>query len=302
MKCHYSVLFEFDRFAGMNNVEKSYRLPTKRDDQYKKSSDMAEIENLDIDNSMALSSRPGSDLKLSGTSVHSLWSDGNILCLFVEGTLLYRLTQELTSVNIGEVGSGRMSYAPWNDKIYMTNESYIGHYKDDVLNPVPSPDINFKVPLPAGRFIAYYRARLYVARKNVLYISDPLSDHFDVRSGYRTFANDITMLIAVDDGLYVADGNVWFLPGDEPDVLKRDKVSDADAIPYTAVVINGEFIGNGLDGNLAIWTSVDGICLGGNDGKVKNLTRSRYAMSSHGIGGAVIRTVNGKSHYIATLE
>ena len=302
MKGHYKLLFEFDMFSGMNNVEKTYRLPSSRDSQYKKSFDMAEIENLDIDNDMALSSRLGSDLKLAGTTFHSLWSDGDILCLFVDGTGLNRLTAQYTAVSIGEVGSARMSYAPWNDKVYMTNESYIGYYKDDTLTAVVDPSITYKLPLPAGKFIAYYRGRLYVARGNVLYISDALSDHYDVRNGFKTFANNITMLIAVDKGLYIADGKTWFLPGAEPDEFQKDKVSDADAIPYTAVSIDGEKLGGGVDGNFAIWIATDGICLGDNGGKVKNLTQSRFAMSSHGIGGAVVRTVSGKSHYIATLE
>ena len=295
-------LFSLSRFSGMNNVEKSFRMPVTRDAHYNVLSDVSIIENLDIDNSMALSSRAGSDLKLAGTTFHSLWSDEDILCLFVDGTALYRLTPQYTAVSIGEVGSARMSYAPWNDKVYMTNESYIGYYKNDSLTAVADPGVTYKLPLPAGKFIAYYRGRLYVAKGNVLYISDALSDHYDVRNGFKTFANNITMLIAVDKGLYIADGKTWFLPGAEPDEFQKDKVSDADAIPYTAVSIDGEKLGGGVDGNFAIWTATDGICLGDNGGKVKNLTQSRFAMSSHGIGGAVVRTVNGKSHYIVTLE
>jgi hypothetical protein len=298
----YSSLFEFDRFSGMNNVEKSFRLPVTRDANWKKMADMSEIENLDIDNSWALASRAGSSLKLSGTTIHSLWSDGGRVCLFVDGSYLHRLTQAYTAVEIANVGSDRMAYALWDDRVYMTNETYIGYLREYTLSPLVSPEKNYKLPLPAGKFIAYYRGRLYVAKRNVLYISDALCDHYDVRTGYRTFEGDITMLIALDKGLYVADGKTWFVTGAEPDEFHRDKVLDTDAIPYTAVVVNGKNIGDGLSGNLAMWVSKEGICLGDNDGKVKNLTRSRYAMSSHGVGGAVVRNVSETVHYITTLS
>lgn len=75
-----------------------------------------------------------------------------------------------------------------------------------------------------------------------------------------------------------------------------------DAIPFTDTVINGNLVGDGIEGNLAIWASAEGICLGDNSGSVKNLTRSRYSMSSHGIGGAVVRKLGSKVHYITTLE
>lgn len=302
MAGYHSPLFAFDRFSGMNNVEKSFRLPVTRDANYRKMSDMSEIENLDIDNSMALSSRPGSALKLSGTSIHSLWSDGDIQCLFVDGSVLHRLTQLYIAVEIADVGSDRMSYAPWNDRIYMTNGTYIGYLCEYTLSSLVSPEKNYKLPLPAGKFIAYYKGRLYVANGKVLYISDALCDHYDVRTGYRTFENNITMLIAVDKGLYLTDGSTWFISGAEPNEFHRDKILDTDAIPYTAAVINGKSVGDGLVGNLAMWVSVNGICLGDNDGKVKNLTSSRYAMSSHGVGGAVVRNVSETVHYITTLS
>lgn len=296
-----SQLFEYERFSGMNNVDKSYRLPLTRDDRWRRMYDLAEIENLDIDNAMVLSSRLGSVVKLTGTDIHSLWSDGNVEALFVDATVLKRLTPQYTAITIGEVGVGRMSYAPWNDRVYMTNGTYIGYYKDDALAAVSDPATRYKDPLPAGRFIAYYRSRLYVAKGNVLYISDSLGDHYDTRSGYRTFENDITMLVAVENGLYVADGITWFTPGAGPEEFKKDNVFDNDAIPYTAITLDGKYVGDGLPGICAMWASADGICVGDGSGKVKNLTRHRYSMDAAGIGGAVLRNVGEKVHYVTSM-
>jgi hypothetical protein len=296
-----SLLFTLDRFSGMNNVEEAFRIPATTDAHWKKLFDMDELENLDIDNSYVLSTRPGSDLELAGTDIHSLWSDGDT-CLFVDSPTLYKLNPQYTATSIGIVGMGRMSYAPWNDRIYMTNDSFIGYLRDNTLTPLADPGILYKLSLPAGIFIAYYRGRLYVAKGKVLYISDALCDHYDIRTGFRVFANDITMLIAVEKGLYVSDGNTWFIPGAEPDEFQKKQILDSDTIPYTAVSINGKIIGDGIQGECALWTSTDGICLGDSDGTVKNLTRSRYAMSQHAIGGAVVRNLNETVHYITVLQ
>ena len=294
------LLFSYDRFAGMNNVEEAFRIPTAMDNHWHKLYDMDTIENLDIDNSYVLSTRPGCTEKLSGTSVHSLWSD-NKTCLFVDSEALYRLTTQYTSVLIATVGRGRMSYAPWNDRIYMTNNTCIGYAKEDAFTVLSDPGITYKQPLPPGKFITYYRGKLYVAKGKVLYISDALCDHYDIRTGFRVFSNDITMLIAVDKGLYISDGVTWFISGIDSDEFKKEKVLDADAIPYTAVVVNGSNLSDGLPENYVLWTSTVGICLGDNDGKIKNLTRSRYAMPELSSGGAVVRNLNETVHYITTL-
>jgi hypothetical protein len=299
------ILFAFDRFAGMNNVEEYFRTPTIIDRAGHKLADMSVIENLDIDNSYVVATRPGCDLKLSGTSMHSLWSDGDLLCLFVEAGNLCKLNpgyvSPISSI-IGSVGNNRMSYAKWGDRIYLTNSTFIGYFNNGNLYSLTDPELAFKVPLPCGQFIAYYRGRLYVAKRNVLYISDALCDHYDVRTGYRQFESDITMLISADNGLYVSDGVTWFLAGGVPEEFGKDKVFGKGAIPYTGVSIDGKYIDEGLPGNYVLWTSVDGICLGDGNGKVRNVTCFRYAMPKSGIGGAVVRNINGTIHYIVTLE
>lgn len=301
------VLFVFDRFAGINNVEKSFRLPVVRDSQNHKQFDMAELENLDIDNSMVLSTRPGSDLKLSGTDMHSLWSDGNLTCLYVDSDVLYSLSTLYAATALGTVGSGRMSYAPWNDRVYMTNGSYIGYYHNNTLNLLTDPGVQFKLPLPAGRFICYFLGRLYVAKGRVLYISDAMCDHYDIRTGFRVFENDITLLAPVDKGIYLADGLTYFLSekrafADDPAELRKLKVLDCDAIPYTAREINGKDVADGTSENYAMWASTDGIIIGDSDGKIKNLTHARYSMPACGMGGAVVRNIDGTVHYITTLQ
>ena len=296
-------LFTFGHFTGMNNVDKSFRVPSIRNNAGVVYSDMDALENVDIDNSFVLSTRTGSDLKLSGTDVHSLWSDG-LTCLFVDYDKLYMLNPSYTKTELltGLEAGARMSYVPVNDRVYFANGSYIGYFHNLLAVALSDPNVTYKLPLPAGQRIAYYRGRLYVAKGKVLYISDALCDHYDIRTGFRIFENDITMVRPVDRGIYVADGETHFMLGLEPDEFQRIKVSDSDVIPFTDKNVNGILVGDGTEGNLAMWTSTEGICLGDNSGVVKNLTRSRWHMDSHGIGGAAIRNIDGQVHYITTLE
>lgn len=296
-----TLIYTFARFAGFNDIEKEFRLPSSHDPQGAILNDVASLENVDIDNSMAVSTRPGSVSKLSGTSIHSLWASGSV-CLYVDSGILKQIKQDYTSLTIGQVGIGRMSYAPVNDRVYLTNTELIGYFKSPSLTALVDPAMNYKLPLPPGKFITYYRGRIYVAKGSILYVSDPLTDYYDIRSGFKPFSGDITMLIPVDNGLYVSDGNTWFLEGKEPDEFIRTKVHDVDAIPYTAQPINGAFVKDGEQGNFAMWVSASGICLGDRNGNVQDVTNARYNMTAHGIGGAAVRNKNGVVHYITTLE
>lgn len=294
-------LAQIDQISGVNNVDPEFRIPIVYRNGVA-TADVVTLENLDIDNTLSVSMRPGCVKKLSGTDVHSWWTDGKT-GLYVDGSVLYRMDQGYARHELltGLLAGSRMSYAKVNDRVYMTNGQFIGYFRDTVT-ALTDPSVQFKAPLPAGQRIAYYRGRLYVAKGPVLYISDALCDHYDIRTGFRVFEADITMIIAVDKGLYIADGKTWFVSGDDPDGFRRDAVFDVDAIPWTERLIDGSKIGDGMEGNLAIWTSSLGVCLGDNAGQVKNLTGHRYAdQSQHSTGGAMIRELNGKVHYISTL-
>jgi hypothetical protein len=299
-------------FTGINNVDDPLRLPPIPvkigAGGYKAAYPLVSCVNMDIDNTYGLSSRDGSTIKVSGTDVHSGWAKDR-LAFFVDGTNLYLLNEDysVTQLLSGLTNGSRMSYAAVNDRVYMTNGLYIGYYNNLAMYGLANPNKNYKVPLPAGKFIAYYRGVLFVAKGKVLYISDALCDHYDIRTGFRVFANDITMLRPVDDGIYVADGRTWFLVEkraftDEPAELKKDSVLDVDAIPYTDVNINGKDIAEGVDGNLAMWTSAAGICLGDNKGVVKVLNQDKYYLTPRAIGAAAIRSINGITHYLTILE
>ena len=293
-------------FSGLNTVEELTRKDfsiAKLGSGYKATYPLTVAVNVDISNDYALSSRGGNTKIISGSMIHSAWGDGDT-AFFIDGTVLYlfdglNTTQLLT----GLTNMARMSYYPVNDRIYMTNGTYIGYYKDLAMHSLAEPNMNYKSVLPAGRFIAHYNATLFVAKGKVLYRSDALCDHYDTRSGFNVFANDITMVRPVSDGLYVSDGKTWFISDkmENPDAFNKAMVLDADAIPYTDIDCDGKYVGDGIDEKVAIWTSTIGVCIGNSKGVVGVPTLGKYIMAQHGIGTAVIRNKDGQVHYLATL-
>jgi hypothetical protein len=295
-------------FSGINNVDESVRLiPQQINNSFKTTYSLREARNVEIDNTFMLSSRKGSTLRLSGVDIHSGWSNGKV-AFFVDGTVLYKLNWNGTAYSSTALLTGlsrgtRMSYAEVNNRVYMTNGTYIGYYSNESMNNLSTPTENYKMSLPAGKFITYMKGQLFVAKGKVLYIADALCDHFDIRTGFRVFSNDITMLKSIDDGIYAADGNVWFLSvvGDE-NQLKKSSVLDTDVIPYTDVIINGKDIGEGVSEDFLMWVSTKGICIGDSKGSVKMPTLGKYNMPGKVIGTAMIRNNNGNVHYIAALK
>lgn len=304
------LLFKFKAFSGINNINPSFRLPVNVQDKDSIGpiADLAIIENMDIGNQYELSIRPGCDLKVSGTDIHSLWSDGDV-AFFVDGTVLYALFSDysITELKTDLVPNSQMSYAKVNDRIYMTNGSFIGYYKNYSISSLAQSSITYKLPLPAGQCIAVFQGKLYVASGSVLYMGDALSDHYDMRHGFRAFSNNITIVRPVEKGIYVSAEKTYFVSRipvsrlDEPDEFRREVVLDSVAIRNTDIEIMGPEIKDGMNGICAMWTSEDGICFGDGNGKVTQITEDKYKMSGYSVGSACLRKINGVSHYVATL-
>lgn len=290
-----------NKFMGVDNVSDPIRLvPIVVNHEYVYP--LWQANNMEIDDTYGLSSRSGYDDVLSGSDIHSMWSDG-VICLYVDGGTLKQLYSDYTTHDLrsGLTLGARMSYTSFNDRIYYTNGYEIGYVQLIIDYPLVDPVLEFKLPLPAGQFIECFMACLYVAVGKVLYISDPLCDYYDVRTGYRRFNEQITMLRAVDDGLYVSDDRIWFVKGKGNEDFECIEVYSHRTISYTDICINGQDVGDGMKGNIAIWTGENGICAGNNDGVVVNLTESRYTFAFTNQGAGFVRSKNNVQHYINSL-
>lgn len=288
------------KFLGVNNVDPATRLdPSVHDHEYVYP--LQQANNMEIDNTYQIKSRSGFTSVKTGTDIHSMWSD-NKTCLYVDGTTLYQMDAIYgTTIIRADLHSGaRMSYAPFNDRIYYMNGYQKGYVKGGVDYAFTDPAENYKNPIPAGQLIEEFMGCLYVAQDSKLYIGDPLCDYYDIRHGYKYFTNYINMLRAVDNGIYVSDDRIWFVKGKGADEFVRDEVYPSKAIMYTDIRVNAKYIDDRLSGNVAMWTSINGICLGSN-GAVTNLTEARYTFTERGRGTAFMREKSNVRHYINSI-
>ena len=289
------------KFSGINNVDPPERIAPELVN-YEQIFPLTQAVNVEIDNTYKLSSRAGRTKLISGGDVHSVWADGKF-AFYVDGGSLYQIQPDFTAVFIrsGLTLGMRMSYAVFNDKVYYCNGFQCGFVRNFTNYDYVDPQMDFKTPMPAGKFIDVFMGCIYTSVANYLYISDPLCDYYDVRTGYRIFAADIKMIRGLDLGVYVGDSKVWFLKGlSNEDFDKLDAYPES-VIPHTDVKLPSEFLGVQAKGDVAIFTCNDGICYGDNSGNVVSLTKDRYVLPYHSNGAAFLRDINQVKHYINSM-
>ncbi len=292
---------EFKNFKGINNVANALDLTTE---------ELTEANNIDLTSEGKATRRDGYTKKFtpSGT-LHSLWSNDRI-ALFVDGTTLKRLLTDYTSTTIrSSVSTLPMSYVDVNEQVYYANASVIGYVDHLGVGQVfADPGIKYKQAPQPGQHIEYYNGRIYIARNETLWYTDAFAfGRVDLRTNAIPFKDEITMLRAVDDGLYVSIGDindrssVIFLKGSTPEEFVTKEIADYGAIEGTDVQAKGQFVGKGIEGKVVIWSSRKGICLGANGGNFQNLTVNRYKITRNRYGAGLFRLQNGLPQYIASL-
>ena len=259
-------IFTIRKFLGINNVDDPSRIPPGE------SSFLTEARNVDIDDTKMPHRRGGyGEPVYRASRIHSLFSYSGVV-LFVQGTDLKRLTATYSGGLVrANVGEARMSYAGVQDRIYYTNSSVIAYVKDGVSYEFPEPNQTFKSRMKAGQLIEWFNGRLYVARGGVLWYSDPMYPGVtDERRNFKNLGGYITMLRAVQDGLYVSNGKkTVFLAGLDPGDMALREVSDEPAILGTDIKVDGSAVGrNVLPGPVIMWLSESGVSVGLPEGKV----------------------------------
>lgn len=158
-------------------------------------------------------------------------------------------------------------------------------------------------PAPAGRLLTMWRGRVLVADGGVLWASKPYQwELFDRRRDFKQFTSDITMLITVDDGLYVGtEEAMYFLQGGEFDKLQLNQVGGGGVVLGSGVSIDGEKIrvGEGVgQGSAMMCIHNRQIVAGIASGQLVRLTEGRYETDATEV-WATFRISNGIPQYIA---
>jgi hypothetical protein len=291
----------FINFSGINNVADASNL---------KLEELAEAYNVDIDNEGRVSRRDGYTKKYTPSNkTHSMWSNDR-MCLFIDGSSLMRLNTDYSADTLRvNVTTLPMEYVDVNENVYYSNASVNGFIDSLGVNNLHADSgVKYKDIPPTGQHIEFYNGRIYIARNHTLWFTDVFAfSRVDKRYNAIEFKDEITMVKAVDDGLYISIGDInersqtVFLGGNDPSEFVQKIVADYGAIEGTATKPNEAFIGDGISGQAVLWASRKGICLGGNGGSFRNLTAGKYEVPSNRYGSGFFRINNGVPQYIASL-
>ncbi len=286
--------------SGIKNVADETRL---------EASELIYAHNIDIDDKGKPSVRGGYIKKYTPSGApHSMWGD-NKMCFFIEDGTLYRLMEDYTVSAIrASVGNYPMSFCEVNDRYFYTNPSVIGYISQGLNNLLPTPTAEHKYAMPAGQHIEYYNGRLYVAKNETIWYSDVnYLEQTDKRWNFHKFENEVTMMKAVNDGIWICVGDVnrkttYFMQGAVREDTTLRAFAGYGCIEGTAVKIkDGQKVGEGLSGPVVMWTSDEGICIGAAGGRFLNITDGKYNVTPNRFGAGLFRDEDGLAQYIVNL-
>lgn len=269
--------------------------------------DLAACSNIDISDRRRISRRKGFTRKLTG-NVHSLTAVNNQYCIFCVEDALCRLESSLVDYTpIATVTpNSPMSVVILDNKVYWVNRYEKGVVIDGInqewtATPLVSSNKTrvFADP-PLGSLLAYHNGVMYVVDGKTIWHSEPYApDHFVKADSFLSFESDVQMIRPVEAGIYISDAyRVWFLRGNTPRELGWNTVDDAPAFSHSDAELHGNFILDqaGLpilrgSAKAAVWLTKKGVCYGGSDGTIIQLTERKIDLPGQYTSGACL--VNG---------
>lgn len=190
------------------------------------------------------------------------------------GIRLYGMTPDLDAML-------RVYLTPPDGEALYLAESFSAAFSEYVVTRQPDGAIRSTqhlAPLPGCDFIRGHAGRLYVARDDTVFFSEPLRPHLhDPRHNFIKFSGPIRFLEPVAGGLYVGDERgVWFLDGNQPEQIRP--VSSVRAVRRSSLRISGAHFNREVtqsDQDCAVWLSEEGYMLGRAAGDVVSLHPER---------------------------
>ena len=306
-------------FKGVRNTVARHRLQPE---------ELEAAINVDIDDTGQVRRRRGYSLKLAG-NFHSVRNVGGRI-LGVKDGLLGTVGTNFTFASLGAPGGAEpLSYAQVGGVTYFSSLDVSGKLEDGVVSPWGavsndvwvSPVITPTETLgelfgqqltapPSAQEIASYKGRLYLAAGRYLWCTELwLYDYIDPSKNFYQFEEDITLLVAMDDGIFVGtEANLWFLNGapstgmTRANVLKYGVVrGSATSAPAADVHPNAR--GGALAESIStIFLTQKGVCAGFNGGEVYDLTRARVEFPLAQSAAVLYREDSGVSSFVAVTD
>ena len=277
-------------FKGIDNIHRPEELPLDK---------QVKARNVYVNDRGKYCRRPGRTLRLSG-NIHSLFPVGDYLYCVRNGNLVY--VDRAYNATILKTGMDETSFSVIGTRIAFSDNVTIGYIKDLVAYDFSDVTEEFKVKVFPSSLLRTYRGRMYLVKDNVLWFTDAGNyGRIDTRKGFIMFPEDVAMVEAVDDGIYVSSDRTYFLSGTSPDKFVQEVVDYGKAVKGTSAVFDAVKMGSGNTGKIAVWLSDRGISMGMAGGKVMNPLEGSYQVPSCTEGAGFINTVDGL-YYIATLR
>lgn len=256
----------------------------------------------------------GSTLLIAGI-YDNLWSNGKI-CLCTQNGNLYRLHEDFTTLTLlrADVGDNPMSYCDvaGTGIVYYSNGAVIGYVRDGQNYVMPSTTVRDRINTPPMYPIEYFGNRLWGFVGDVLIKTDPdqlfLFNRVNMEGGFYQRKGQGTLLKAVQDGLYIADGSHWFIANAGREAESIRFICDYDAItgmvtqnPVDVETITTE--GTLSSGKGHLWVTEKGIRYGLAGGISGNFTRKRISIPASVRGACLHRNDDdGFNQFIAVLR
>lgn len=304
-------------FAGIKNTVSEERLSPN---------ELAAAVNVDIDDVGQLRRRRGRML-VDAARYHSLSEVGGRV-LVVRNGLLGQLDASYQHTTIIGVGDGPLCYTAVGNDIYFSGGAsgkIIGgralpwgiadgkRWLSPVLQPTETlGEISGRLvgSPPTARILEHYKGRIYLAVENVLWGTELyLYDVVDTTKNFVVLDHAITMVAAVDDGLYVGtDQQLLFLQGTMAKGLERAIVMDAPVVfgskvtvPYSKAHPQARS-GPIPEGFGPMFMTTQGVCLGLPGGQVYNLTQDHVVFPEAVRAAALYREDQGANSYVAVAD
>lgn len=251
------------------------------------------LDNVDIDDNMKPHRRDGyGDAVYSGSSIRSLWANDKIR-LFADGTNLKCLDVYDASFNlVSDISlTDTFSYVEYGDLIFFASQTIIGYINASTATsyPFPDPGQTFKDKMVGGQILEFYNGRLYAANGSNLFFSDAtVPTRMDTRKNAIAFPSRITMVKAVDDGIYVSDSNhVYFESGSDP-ISNFMQITRLDVPAIEGMSVTAPVRGK-VTKKTVYWMTKKGPYAGYNEGIVKPMQGGLFNIEGLVSGTAVIR-------------
>lgn len=140
----------------------------------------------------------------------------------------------------------------------------------------------FMVRTFPGEMLAYYRGRFYLSIGNVLWCTQPFAfGLIKPAEDFIQFGGAIDMVMAVDDGLFVACDNTYWLAGSGPQDFTQKIV-----FPFGAARYSGSIPHNSND---VVWYTARGLAIGSDGGAVALVQSANVLPEAHTQGSTLVK-------------